>query len=463
VPTSRWSAAGAATATALGLVAVALVRYTSFADRRVLGRWSLAHFALIVIVLGLLAWVLYRMRARRASASGRAGWVGQLGALGCLVWSAGFALDSLEDPSAGGRIFDARIFSSTAPVSILLEWVAMTLLSASLVLLAARLVPPHAAPGTGAVRAAHNLLLVVASVLGALLLIEGGLRLVAVLAPHVQGFPTRAQAGWIRRFVQLNSLGYRDVERAPAPPEGVSRILLVGDSFAFGFGIDDPRRRVGDLLEHALNQAAGARRFEIVQAGRPNTHTLHHIEALRRLLALRPRYVVLLYVFNDIDHVVRPTTRVDGGLKRVNPLAFLTVNSVAVEQVLVLGRRAMYARVWNVRDDVYMHDPVLAEHMRALARFFQTAREAGTEARLVPIDLTVILEPRFVARYQRLAREAAAHGIPVWSLERTFEGHQWPALVVNRLDNHPNELAHALTARAIAEHFRADFGVGAAR
>jgi hypothetical protein len=31
---------------------------------------------------------------------------------------------------------------------------------------------------------------------------------------------------------------------------------------------------------------------------------------------------------------------------------------------------------------------------------------------------------------------------------------------VNRLDNHPNELAHALTARAIVERFQADFGVG---
>jgi len=31
---------------------------------------------------------------------------------------------------------------------------------------------------------------------------------------------------------------------------------------------------------------------------------------------------------------------------------------------------------------------------------------------------------------------------------------------VNRLDNHPNELAHALTARVIVERFQADFGVG---
>jgi hypothetical protein len=34
------------------------------------------------------------------------------------------------------------------------------------------------------------------------------------------------------------------------------------------------------------------------------------------------------------------------------------------------------------------------------------------------------------------------------------------AFVVNRLDNHPNELTHALTARAFVERFQADLGVG---
>jgi hypothetical protein len=56
-------------------------------------------------------------------------------------------------------------------------------------------------------------------------------------------------------------------------------------------------------------------------------------------------------------------------------------------------------------------------------------------------------------------REAVAHRIPVWSLETAFKDHAWPDLVVNHLDNHPNELSHARMARVIAERFQADFGL----
>ena len=73
------------------------------------------------------------------------------------------------------------------------------------------------------------------------------------------------------------------------------------------------------------------------------------------------------------------------------------------------------------------------------------------------IDLTVRLEARFLERYRRFEQAAVAHGIPVWSLETAFDGHAWPELVVNRLDNHPNELSNALMARAIAERFHAEF------
>src|SRR5262245_39386827 len=260
VGTPPWGA-GAATATALGLVSIALVRYTSFADRRVFARWSVVHFGLIVVVLVLLTWVLYRlyrMRGRWASANGpreRAGWVGLAGALGFLVWSVGFAIDSLEDSAAGGRILDGRVFSSTVPVSVVLEWMAMTLLGAAVVLRVGQIVAARTFRATWRARAARNVMLAGASLVGTLVLVDGGLRLLSVLMPQVEGFPTRAQAGWVRRFVRLNSLGYRDVEHAIEAREGITRIVLVGDSVAFGWGIDDPRRRVGDLLEQALNRS----------------------------------------------------------------------------------------------------------------------------------------------------------------------------------------------------------------
>jgi lysophospholipase L1-like esterase len=455
VPRPRWGAR-AATATALALIGLVLIRYTSHADRRVFGRWSLVHFALIVVVLAVLGWVLYRWRQ-----AGRGPGRGALpAALGLLAWSVAFLVDGLEDPTAGGRVLDLRVFSSVVPASIVLEWVAMALLAIALVVRVARWGSPPAMAEPRRVRIARNLALVAISIGVLGLAIEGVLRLRSILMPEVQGFPTRAQAVWTRRFVQLNSLGYRDVEHTRAPGEGIARVLLIGDSVAYGSGIDDPRLRTGDLLEQTLNRAAGARRYQVVQAVRVNTHTLHHIEALRRMLAIQPRYVLLLYCFNDIEHAMRLPPQSSGLAARIEALRLLLVNSVTAEQVFIRARRAYYARVWQTLDDPYANDAVLAEHLAAVAEFFRVARAAGVEARLMPMDLTVRLHPLFVARYRRFEREATARGIPVWSLEQTFDPHAWTSLVVNALDNHPNERAHALMARAIAERFQADFGLG---
>jgi lysophospholipase L1-like esterase len=454
-------AARTAIATALALIGLVLIRYTSHADRRVFGRWSLVHFGLIVVVLALLAWVLYRWARRAATAPADGpGRAGLAAALGLLAWSAAFFIDGLEDPTTGGRLLDLRVFSSVVPVSILLEWVAMALLAAALVVRLAPRLRPSARSEPRRAGVARNLLLVGISVAVAGLALEGVLRLRSILAPEVQGFPTRAQACWTRRFVRLNSLGYRDVEHAREPDAGIARILLIGDSVAYGAGIDDPRARAGDLLEQTLNRAAGTRRFEVVQGARVNTHTLHHIAALRRLLALQPRYVLLLYFFNDIEHVVPPPVSSGGLLARIDPLKLLLFNSVAAEQVFIRARRAYYARVWQTLEDPYANDALVAEHLAAVAEFFRVARTAAVEARLVPMDVKVRLDPGFGARYRRFEQEAVARGIRVWSLEHAFDPHPWPALVVNPLDNHPNERAHALMARAIAERFQADFGLG---
>jgi hypothetical protein len=442
--------------TALTLISLVLIRYTSHADRRILGRWSLVHFSLIVVVLALLGWVLYRWR-RAASVPGR----GALAAaLGLLAWSVAFFVDGLDDPTAGGRVLDVRVFSSVVPVSILLEWAAMVLLMSALVVRVAGWMLPRTGAERRRLGIARNLALVAISVAVLGLAIEGVLRLRSILVPEVQGFPTRAQAVWTRRFVRLNSLGYRDLERAREPAEGIARVLLIGDSVAYGSGIDDPRLRVGDLLEQTLNRGAGSRRFEVVLSARANTHTLHHIEALHRMLAFQPRYVLLLYFFNDIEHAVRLPAPSSGLAARLDPLKLLLVNSVTAEQVFIRTRRAYYARVWQTLEDPYENDAVLAEHLAAVAEFFRVARTAGVEARLVPMDVKVRLDPGFVARYQRFEREASARGIPVWSLERAFDAHAWTMLIVNSLDYHPNERAHALMARAIAERFQADFGLG---
>jgi hypothetical protein len=130
------------------------------------------------------------------------------------------------------------------------------------------------------------------------------------------------------------------------------------------------------------------------------------------------------------------------------------LNSALVEQVLV--RVSRWSANRETPRDPYMDDAILQEHLLALERLFQMCREAGAEARLVPFDTRVALDSYFVRRYQRLESGARARGIPVWSLEHAFDGHPHRTLIVNRLDYHPNELAHQLAAKVIFDRFQAE-------
>lgn len=100
--------------------------------------------------------------------------------------------------------------------------------------------------------------------------------------------------------VRTNALGFRGPEITVAKPDGVFRILVLGDSVCFGVGVDDDvtfLRR----WENELN-AAGSRRFEVVNSGHPMYDTTQELALLRDDgLALDPDLVLLVYVVNDID------------------------------------------------------------------------------------------------------------------------------------------------------------------
>jgi len=101
--------------------------------------------------------------------------------------------------------------------------------------------------------------------------------------------------------LRTNSLGCRGPEVAPEKPPGTFRIVLLGDSVAFGWGVDDAvtfARR----LETGWNAASPARRLEVINTAHPMYDTNQEEAALREVgLPLQADLVLLVYVVNDIE------------------------------------------------------------------------------------------------------------------------------------------------------------------
>ena len=86
--------------------------------------------------------------------------------------------------------------------------------------------------------------------------------------------------------------------RRPKPP-GVFRVLLLGDSQAFGWGLDEADT-LGARLSGEL-RGPGAPEVEVVNAGVPGYNTAQEAAWLRaRGLAYQPDCVMVLYIGNDL-------------------------------------------------------------------------------------------------------------------------------------------------------------------
>jgi hypothetical protein len=102
-----------------------------------------------------------------------------------------------------------------------------------------------------------------------------------------------------RVTVSTNALGMRGGPASVRPVPGVVRVLVVGDSFAFGHGVEDGEGFARRL--EALWRAEG-RSVELLNAAVPGYGTDHHRVWLHRHgFALEPDLVLLALCQNDVE------------------------------------------------------------------------------------------------------------------------------------------------------------------
>jgi hypothetical protein len=347
----------------------------------------------------------------------------RLASWGVLMWGVAYFVTGIGDNAQKGRLLDLDLLGSTHPVGALAEWLSVGLLGA-----AAFVWLWH--------RAKRESVLLGFAVAVSFFALEGAARFKAHVFPETMGFPTKSAELWSRRYVDRNTLGFRDAE----PTDG-RRVVVIGDSFAFGVGVRDPSERFGEQLASALGAP-----WVGVNVAQPNTHTLQHIEFLQDAALLDPEVVVLLYVFNDANYleparqtvVDHPSTIL--GHFRPARLAFL--NSYLFQEIYVRVRSIVST---GPLKSTFEDPALLDEHVADLERFVTIAQGMDATPILVPFEHRVLSVERFARWYESLLD--AADQLPVCDIRAAFT----PAvdsLTVSPLDGHPNERAHRIAALA---------------
>jgi lysophospholipase L1-like esterase len=264
---------------------------------------------------------------------------------------------------------------------------------------------------------------------------------------------------WIDRHVRFNSLDYRGREIPFSTPwDGRTlRILALGDSVTFGHGISREEDRYPDLLEAALRRAGIP--AQVYNASRMGWNSTGEKELLRMMAngGVRFDLVLLGYTFNDLENHLQgfDIRREHDAIKNIDgPLAPLLRRSLFLDLVryaYLSARNRTLQGMDAVLAAAYADPGIWAAHTADLEEIASSLAAQGTGLAVVtfPFLMRPWPEYRFTAAHQALNRFWSERGVAHVDLLPVFVRHDVRELMVNRLDAHPNELAHRLAAEAL--------------
>jgi hypothetical protein len=108
-----------------------------------------------------------------------------------------------------------------------------------------------------------------------------------------------------RSVIKINSDGFRDREYSIEKPNNTIRIIVLGDSVTFGWGINvsDTERMLNNDLNTTIN-------FEVLNFGVPGFNTLEEIHLLEKKgLKYNPDVVIIGYVAGDAENNTKFKTK----------------------------------------------------------------------------------------------------------------------------------------------------------
>ena len=259
--------------------------------------------------------------------------------------------------------------------------------------------------------------------------------------------------------VELNSHGLRDDEIPYNKPAGEKRILVLGDSVTFGWGVSQGET-FSDRMEYLLNELPGGR-WQVINSG-VNGYNTEQESTYLRIEGMRysPDFVLLVYVSNDMYPIIDPNettwrrypswpSSLPEVMDRLRKLSFLfqmTKLFIRMEQMdMARTKTTDENSSISARNRGRITDhPNWQASKAALLNIAQQCDKAG-----IPFLVAIYggFGPEFWAGLQK-ARVDIIGLSPAWRDVPQGQAH------VSRIDPHPSVVVHEMIARYLVDALR---------
>jgi lysophospholipase L1-like esterase len=281
---------------------------------------------------------------------------------------------------------------------------------------------------------------------------------------------------------RTNSMGIRGPERTWRKPPGVRRILILGDSIAFGYGVryEDT---FANRLENLLNQSKGRYQYEVINAGVPSYNTTQEVTYfLEEGILFEPDLVVLAFYWNDIHN--KKNVKVDNLghlieesnkqrhvlLKRLynSKKGYMIRNLIKKSRFLyfvIYRLRLLFNRNYYTTQMMILHGKINKiikkgwnDIDKQLCRFVRFVNNRKIKILLVILPMPQQLEKFFPnIKYQLMIRKyCKKYDIHCLDLLPVFRNYYTThtSLFISYDGDHPNERGHAIIARELYKEIK---------
>ncbi len=280
-------------------------------------------------------------------------------------------------------------------------------------------------------------------------------------------FQIKTMQRWKQRHVAINAFGFREDHFFDEKDSKEIRIAILGDSYSWGYGVENEQDRYGDLLEKTLNDKCqgGEKRFKVYTLALPGMSSKEELEIVKDYFAKYKIDVAILGYYLDDGGSAMTARHIQPCYNRIFSYRYVPIvrdfieNSFALEYFYVrFYSRFIFPQFaqecWTFGQLIRYQEPELwVRHLKQLQEIIDYTKENKVKLAVLMIPYLNFIGPDYPASqiHWRLNQFFEANKISHIDLLPSFSQYKPEELIASRYDFHASELAHSLIAKQLHE------------